>query len=348
MTEVSKTNFDGLVEAIVSSVKVEMQLMIDKVQADLNERLTKIEQMLGQIVYADTTPALSLINSTLASKSNSSTSFKNQPQQLRRRTRRSKSVTKSDIPDLNEIPAVGVKELRKKDALLQDSNLITLHFLFKHKKVAVLTFPPETEIKDVKRRLNQDLLEKKSYTIEKLHLSIHRLGDQVDDPSKMYMEDKEDLTQFSGHQLIYCYGTNKQEQKRARTLTSAYTGRNITKSTPNNPKTNPEQLPPSLDIFAAKKKKRNSSIGQFLDPASAFSAQKKRGSPSSPLSQRRKKELSHSSPTREVRRIASPKSDVNITVVKPEITPQTDEFSALQQLVTDDCDSFDDYKLSDT
>ena len=137
-------NVNVIVEAIVSSLKTEFQVMIDKVQSELNERLMKIEQMLGQLVYPDTTPALSLINSSISSPRNSSGSIFKNPQ-VSRRSKRSRSVTRDDvpeIPDLLDIPAVGIQELRKKDSLLQESNLITLHFLFKHKKVAVLTFPP--------------------------------------------------------------------------------------------------------------------------------------------------------------------------------------------------------------
>jgi len=104
-------------------------------------------------------------------------------------------------------------------------------------------------------------------------------------------------------------------------MTSSFTGRRLARTTIASSTSQKDVLPPSLDLFAKKKKKQN-----LLDPSTAAVPKART---LSPLTQRR------SAP-------ASPNRKRSI----PEISEPPDEFSALQQLITDEDCSFEEYKLS--
>merc|ERR1712137_128665 len=248
----------------VNSLKEDMRQMIEESNAEINERLGKIEKLLNQLVYPNTTPSIALINSTISNPQKQFQSQKNvqTPDASRRsacKRRKSRSMSKCSypydlIPEIDEIKALSAKELRRKDSQF-DGTLCTLHFLYKHKKVAILPFTPETTIGTVKEKLNSELETKYSYTIDKLQLLSKRIS-EGDDSQESKWEDKDTLQELKlqGHQLIYCYGVNKQEQKRARTMTSSTTKliqpRVIVSDAPD-----PSLPPASLDIFVGRKKK---------------------------------------------------------------------------------------------
>lgn len=188
------------VDKIVETLRSDFQRMIDDSQAEIHERLGKIEQLLNQLVYPNTTPSISLINSTL---SHSTQQLETRRSTTRRKSRSfSKSTFTSElIPEFDNIKAVSAKELRKKDSRLEESGLITLHFLYKYKKVAILPFTPGTflifffitilyvsnlifliqdiTIKQVKEALNKELEKSQAYCIDKLQLSSKRLTEDV-------------------------------------------------------------------------------------------------------------------------------------------------------------------------
>ena len=138
------------VDAIVCSLRTDFQKMIEDSQIEMNERLGRIEQLLSQLVYPNSTPSISLINSSLSQSVQNISNKQFQPAAIensRRTTRRkSRSVSKCSfpydvIPELDDIQALSAKELRKKDSAMEVS-LITLHFLYKYKKMAIIPFTP--------------------------------------------------------------------------------------------------------------------------------------------------------------------------------------------------------------
>lgn len=137
------------VDKIVDDLRSDFQQMIETSHSEINERLGKIELLLNQLVYPNTTPSISLINSTLSQSVQQINKTLPYNLEARRSTtrRKSRSFSKSSfayglIPEFDDIQAVSAKELRKKDSKIEESGLVTLHFLYKYKKVSILPFTP--------------------------------------------------------------------------------------------------------------------------------------------------------------------------------------------------------------
>ena len=92
----------------------------------LSERMKAIEQMLITSSI-NTTPAISLINNSIGND------------KLRKR-----SIISTDelVNELNSVPSLTVIDLKKKDSLFTSTSIITLHFIFNFKKIAILCFSP--------------------------------------------------------------------------------------------------------------------------------------------------------------------------------------------------------------
>uniref|UniRef100_A0A7S4MGC1 Ubiquitin-like domain-containing protein n=1 Tax=Vannella robusta TaxID=1487602 RepID=A0A7S4MGC1_9EUKA len=338
------------VDAIVCSLRTDFQKMIEDSQIEMNERLGRIEQLLSQLVYPNSTPSISLINSSLSQSVQNISNKQFQPAAIensRRTTRRkSRSVSKCSfpydvIPELDDIQALSAKELRKKDSAMEVS-LITLHFLYKYKKMAIIPFTPETTIADVKSKFSLELEKMHSISIEKMQLSKKRLTSDESDTN--ILEDSCTLAElgFHGHQLLYCYGVNKGEQKRARTLTNATaktfsprTERSVHMNSVASTRTQSSDcntLPPSLDIFPGRKKKVKGT-SQSLSKEDDLKALYKK--PVSPLVKRAK--------GNRTALCSDKKSELSVSTISPR--QDADELSKLQLLVSDESDSFADYRI---
>ena len=177
MAGLGGADLQEIAAAVSALLLPKMKSIIDSAVSDIHRRLErleqKVEQMLLQSLSSHSAPSMALVQSALSQQPRVNQMELVLPGNLslsptmRKYRRKSRSLSRAagpdTIPSLQVTPApappsalahkaipdefrniqsISVKELRKRDSALQQANLITLHFLYNRKKMAILTFSP--------------------------------------------------------------------------------------------------------------------------------------------------------------------------------------------------------------
>ena len=170
--------------SLIESLRSDIANLTQKVE-NMDQRLTSVESMMKQM-------PLSVLQNRLAvgkfANSEPSTS------QIPRR-----SLTSSSTPKLSTTDKKQEIYVRN----LLDDNMVTLHFMYKYKKIAILHFKNEDTIRKVKESLIEELGNgEQGISKNELFLSRDRIGTTEElDESKSLQE-----LSILGNQMLYVRG----------------------------------------------------------------------------------------------------------------------------------------------